>query len=39
VDRGDQLEVYKDEAADGAPIVDDSPARRHRSWRSSPTAR
>jgi hypothetical protein len=21
VDRGDQLEVYKDEAADGAPIV------------------
>jgi hypothetical protein len=30
VDRDDQLEVYKDEAADGAPIVDDSPRRRRR---------
>jgi hypothetical protein len=30
VDRDDQLEVHKDEAADGAPIVDDSPPRRRR---------
>lgn len=30
MDRDDQLEVYKDEAAEGAPIVDDSPPRRHR---------
>jgi hypothetical protein len=30
MDRDDQLEVYKDEAADGAPIVDDSPPRRRR---------
>ena len=25
MDRDDQLEVYKNEATDGAPIVDDSP--------------
>ena len=30
MDRDDQLEVYKDEAAGGAPIVDDSPPRRRR---------
>ena len=30
MDRDNQLEVYKDEAAGGAPIVDDSPRRRRR---------
>jgi hypothetical protein len=30
MDRDDQLEVRERDAADGAPIVDDSPPRRHR---------
>jgi hypothetical protein len=30
MDRDDQLEVYNDESAEGAPIVEDSPPRRRR---------